>query len=57
MIIDDSLICLKIISYFLVKIGYDVSIYTNALSAISVFTDQKEMCDMIIVDINMPQMV
>ena len=57
MIIDDSLICLKIISYFLVKIGYDVSIYTNALSAISVYTDQKEMCDMIIVDINMPQMV
>ncbi|XP_078444737.1 two-component response regulator ARR14-like [Wolffia australiana] len=56
LVVDDDMICLKILERMLQKCEYHVSICSRAMSALSLLRERKGQFDVVISDVHMPDM-
>lgn len=56
LIVDDEKIVLETQTLLLIELGYRVASFSNALAAINYFTQHHENVDLVILDLNMPNL-
>ncbi|XP_058783191.1 two-component response regulator ORR23-like [Vicia villosa] len=54
--VDDSLVCLKLLENMLLKCHYKVTTTTDSVKALEMLRENKDMFDLVICDVNMPEM-
>ena len=56
LVVDDSLVCLKIFSKFISDLGHNVVVCSNALGALALIRSTDQPFDCLLIDVNMPSM-